>query len=139
MVAFLKHFTIAYFYLCDVKNIASHCLVPFHSFFHHLLLEDRAAASLFSIRKWNTYKVSPSFLFLISCALFFNCDPVTSYLFWRGVHAVCLRTCPAHRCFCMRLAVVIQMHRKISENWIYWCSFSSVRSLVIETSHWCFS
>lgn len=74
------------------------CLVPFHSFYH-LLLQDWTAASFFSFGKWNTYKVSPSFLFLIPFVPFFNCDPVTSYLFWRGVHAVCLRTCPARRCF----------------------------------------
>lgn len=30
-------------------------------------------------------------------------------------------------------------YRNIFENWIYWCSFSSVLSVVIETTHWCFS
>lgn len=98
MAAFLKYFTIAYFYLHDVRITASH-LFSALSLILPLVAAGLNSCFFFSFGKWNTYKVSPSFLFLISSVLFFNCDPVTSYLFWRGVHAVCLRTCPARRCF----------------------------------------
>lgn len=136
MAAFLKYFTIAYFYLHDVRITASH-LFSALSLILPLVAAGLNSCFFFSFGKWNTYKVSPSFLFLISSVPFFNCDPVTSYLFWRGGACGMFADMPSTSLFfaCDWPAWLLKMdckHRKIFENWIYWCSFSSVLSV----SHW---
>lgn len=141
MVAFLKHSTIAYFYLSDVRIIAFHCLVPFHSFYH-LLLQDWAAASFSLLGSEIPIKFLRHFYFWFLPCLSLIVTQLHLTCFGEG----CMRYVCEHALRAVVFAYdwpawlkMDRKHRKIFENWIYWCSFSSVLSVVIETSHWCFS